>query len=134
MMCSCYCLPSLDLIAFPQSYESAPTFTASCFCIPPFSCTYSQVFFWDKVLFISRMHHRWLDLYFVRKTKMTQKTKDCLPVVITLFNIARRSELKDKNFCQRRNAGHGLLYKTRQKKTYSSRTSMVIYCETVIFF
>lgn len=88
------------------------------------------------------MHHRWLDLYFVWKTKMIQKTKDCLPVVITLFNIARRSELKDKTFCQKekcRSWALGLVTlssftKRDRNKTYSSRTSMVIYCETVIFF
>lgn len=73
---------------------------------------------------------------------MIQKTKDCLPVVITLFNIARRSELKDKTFCQKekcRSWALGLVTlssftKRDRNKTYSSRTSMVIYCETVIFF
>lgn len=71
----CY-LTSVYLLAFPHTIclHNAPTFTASCFHTP-FSCTYSQVFWGDKVLFISRIHHRWLDLYFVWKTKTRQKTK-----------------------------------------------------------
>ncbi len=140
----CYVL-YFDLLAFPYNicFQKAPTFTASCFHTPPFSCTYSQVFLvggGDKVLFISRMHHRWLDLYFVWKSKMKQKTQRLSSCSDHLVQYCTKKWIKGQKLLSKEKCRSWALAlvtlssftKQDRKKTYSSRTSMVIYCETVI--
>lgn len=68
------------LLAFPYNIKMPPLSLLSAFI--HLCHVHTAKFFWwgggDKVLFISRMqlmHHRWLDLYFVWKSKMEQKTK-----------------------------------------------------------
>lgn len=128
------------LLALPHTicFHNAPTFIASCFHTP-FSCTYSQVF--GGIKYCSSLEctiDGWI--YFLyEKQKWDKKTK-------------RLSSCSDHlvQYCTKKWKGQKLLSKEKcrswalalvtlrsftkrdRKKTYSSRTSMVIYCETVI--
>lgn len=125
MFFPCYCLACHDLIAFPHShvFQSFPTFTASCIHKPSHVHT-AKFFFQDKVLFISRMHHRWLDLYFVWKTKMIQKNKRLSSCSDHPVQYCTKKWIKGQNFLSKGEMqvmGSGfshfkLLYKTRQKQ------------------
>lgn len=63
-----------------------------------YSCKYSGSWLKSRLV-ITRVHHWWLDLYFVRKRKDKKRKRKSplLPDVLTMYNIARwRSIMKKK--------------------------------------